>query len=104
MVGEKVPEKACRSRLSYFLDFNALKVMLVLYRNNPDVSFRTLVQTTKIKDVELADLLTELMSADLIGIKAPEEDEESLFTLSKEARMSLNRLKADELLAKVPEE
>ncbi len=88
------------NKLSYFLDINALKVMLVLYRDNPDVPFSILAKETKIKKEKLVDLLNELIAAELIKIKSASKNE-NLFTLSEEARMSLNRLDANVLLAKV---
>jgi len=98
MMGERLPIDCSRSRLSYFLDINALKVMLVLYRDNPDVSFKALLETSGIEKDKFTSLLEELISVDLVNLKVSEETEENLFTLSEEARMGLNRLGAGELL------
>jgi hypothetical protein len=93
------------NKLSYFLDVNALKVMLVLYRDNPDVPFSILAKETKLEENALAELLNSLIAAELIKIKSVKKKilfpkVEGLFTLSREARMSLNRLNAGTMLAK----
>ena len=83
------------NRLSYFQNLNSLKVMLVLYKDNPDVPFEVLLKETKMKSDELLLLLAELIKAELVSIRNAESNK--LFTLSQEARMSLNRLNASQL-------
>lgn len=84
------------NKLDFFQNLNALKIMLILYRDNPDVPFEELLEKTKMPENELTPLLAELIKAELISIR--DSEEQKLFTLSTEARMSLNRLNANQLL------
>ncbi|MFA6989813.1 MAG: hypothetical protein WC197_07070 [Candidatus Gastranaerophilaceae bacterium] len=79
-----------KTALSYFQDLTSLKIMLVLYRDNPDVPFEDLQKELKVESNLLSEKLAELIAVDLIELK--KENDSRLFTLSKTARMSLNRL------------
>jgi DNA-binding HxlR family transcriptional regulator len=79
-----------KNPLDYFFDLTSLKIMLVLYRDNPDVPFEALQKEIKIDNNALTQKLAELIEVDLIDVR--KEGEERLFTLSPSARMSLNRL------------
>ncbi|MBI3588706.1 hypothetical protein HY995_00655 [Candidatus Micrarchaeota archaeon] len=82
--------------LSFFQNLNALKVMLILYRDNPNVPFEKLRGEMGISENQLSDTLGKLITAELIHVR--EVDGIPLFTLSREARMSLNRLGARDKL------
>ena len=78
------------NQLSFFEDLISLKIMLILYRDNPDVPFDVLQKEINIDTNLLSEKLSQLLSADLIDVRT--EKHIRLFTLSKPARMSLNRL------------
>ena len=78
------------NQLSFFEDLISLKIMLVLYRDNPDVPFDELKKEINIDANTLSEKLAQLISADLISVRT--ERNIRLFTLSEPARMSLNRL------------
>lgn len=78
------------NQLSFFEDLLSLKIMLILYRDNPDVPFDALKKELKIDGNVLSEKLAQLISAELIDVKI--EKNVRLFTLSQPARMSLNRL------------
>ncbi len=77
-------------RLSFFHDLNSLKVMLVLYRDNPDLSLGELQREAQLDPAALSNVLAELIKAELVHVRT--ENGRQLFTLSSEARMALNRL------------
>lgn len=79
-------------RLSFFHDLDSLKVMLVLYRDNPDVALEELRREAHLDSGSLSNVLAELIKAELVHVRT--ERGEQLFTLSQEARMALNRLEA----------
>ncbi|MBI2445820.1 hypothetical protein HYV43_05515 [Candidatus Micrarchaeota archaeon] len=79
-------------RLSFFHDLDSLKVMLVLYRDNPDVDLEELRREARLDPAALSNVLAELIKAELVHVRT--ENGEQLFTLSQEARMALNRLDA----------
>ena len=78
------------NQLSFFEDLISLKIMLVLYRDNPDILFDELKKEINIDTNALSEKLAGLISADLISVRT--ERNIRLFTLSEPARMSLNRL------------
>ena len=78
------------NQLSFFEDLISLKIMLVLYRDNPDIPFDELKNEINIDTNALSEKLAGLNSADLISVRT--ERNIRLFTLSEPARMSLNRL------------
>ncbi len=84
------------NQLSFFEDLLSLKIMLILYRDNPDVPFDALQKEMNIPGNELSEKLARLISAELISVRT--EKNVRLFTLSKPARMSLNRLGVKEKL------
>ncbi|MBI4044101.1 MAG: hypothetical protein HY392_00140 [Candidatus Diapherotrites archaeon] len=81
------------TQLDYFLDLTSLKIMLVLYRDNPDVPFEYLQKELKLDDSILSEKLAELIKAELVKVR--NEGDKKLFTLSIPARMSINRLMKD---------
>ena len=87
------------NQLSFFENLDALKIMLVLYRDNPDVSLINLQKEVHITKSTLEQILANLISEELVHVK--QDGKEPLFTLSKEARMSLNRLQVPRTLIKI---
>jgi RIO-like serine/threonine protein kinase len=82
--------------LDFFLDLTSLKIMLVLYRDNPDVPFEVLKKELNVDGEELSKKLADLIKFDLIKVK--EQNGVRLFTLSKTARMSFNRLEIKKMI------
>jgi len=82
--------------LDFFLDLTSLKIMLVLYRDNPDVPFEVLKKELNVDSEELSEKLADLIKFDLIKVK--EQNGIRLFTLSKTARMSFNRLEIKKMI------
>ncbi len=82
--------------LDFFLDLTSLKIMLVLYRDNPDVPFEALKKELNVGSEELSEKLAGLIKFDLIKVK--EQNGVRLFTLSKTARMSFNRLEIKKMI------
>lgn len=78
------------NRIRFFEDINALKIMLLLYRDNPDVSFDEIQKQLRMNRNDLTAKLAELISAELVKVK--DNDVSQFYTLSENARMSFNRI------------
>ena len=78
------------NKLAFFENLLSLKIMLVLYRDNPDVTLEKLQSELGLGINELADSLARLINADLVHVRKDVSAE--LFTLSTEARMGFNRV------------
>lgn len=82
--------------LDYFLDFESLKVLLVLYRDNPDVTLRCLEKETGIARERLVKILAELVEHEIVEIR--DKEKEQLYTLSEIARFGFERLEIKNML------
>jgi len=79
-----------RSILDYYLNFDYLKVMLVLYRDNPDLTLEFLEKETGISKDRLARLVAELIESELIDTK--QADDRQFYSLSENARFGFERI------------
>ncbi len=80
------------NKLSFFEDLASLKVMLVLYRDNPDLTLEKLQTVLEIESKDLNNVLERLIDAELVQVR--NEGGVALFTLSPEARMCLSRFES----------
>ena len=82
--------------LKYFYELSSLKIMLVLYRDNPDVALEDLGKESGLTQIELLQVLEKLINAGLVHVRS--DGNGQVFTLSDNARMGLNRIGAHEKL------
>jgi DNA-binding MarR family transcriptional regulator len=79
-----------RSVLDYYLNFDYLRVMLVLYRDNPDLTLEFLEKETGIPKDKLARMITELIERELVNTK--QVDDRQVYSLSESARFGFERI------------
>jgi DNA-binding IclR family transcriptional regulator len=79
-----------RDILKYFENQNSLKVILVLYRDNPDLPLRDIIQETGLPQDRVGQILSELVSNDLVNVNL--ERDIQLYSLNETVRIALNRI------------
>lgn len=79
-----------RSILDYYLNFDYLKVMLVLYKENPDLGWDFLEKETGIPKDKLGKIIAELIRSELVDTK--EIDERQVYSLTEPARFGFDRI------------
>ena len=77
-------------RILFFEDLIALQILLLLYRDNPDIPFEAFKRELKINERVISEKIAELIKADLIKVNT--SGKVQLYTLTDNARMAFNRV------------
>lgn len=79
-----------RSILDFVFNFDSLKIMLVLYKDNPDLSLAYLEKETKISRDKLNSILVELIKNNFVDVKT--KNDEKVFSLNNSVRFGFEKI------------
>ena len=76
--------------LDFVYNFDSLKIKLVLYKDNPDLTLNYLEKETKISRDKLNECLTELIKNDFVDVKTKEG--KKVYTLNQSVRFGFDEI------------
>ena len=76
--------------LDFAFNFDSLKVMLVLYRDNPDLALHYIEKETCIPREKLNAILTDLIKNEFVDVKT--QNSEKVYSLSESVRLGFEKI------------
>lgn len=85
-----VREAMASSVLRYFEELSSLKILLYLYKYNPDLTVSDIAENTNLSTDETTTILSNLVSDGLVIVKKTEKGR--AYSLSEMTRLALDRV------------